>query len=76
MSTADMLREEGRMEGRTEGRVAAMREAVLVLLEARFVTVPVGLRDTVEGIADLDRLRKLLREGHSCADLEAFASSL
>ncbi|CAN5308386.1 hypothetical protein BH23VER1_BH23VER1_28380 [soil metagenome] len=73
MSTADMLREEGRMEGRTEGRtegVAAMREAVLVSLEARFVTVPVGLRDTVESIADLDRLRKLLRDAHSCADLE------
>lgn len=79
MSTADMLREEGLKEGRREGRVEAvmaLREAVGVTLAARFGVLPDGLREAIETLSDLDRLRAALRAAHGCPDLETFADSL
>jgi len=72
MSTAELLKEEGRKEGRKEGRVEALREAVLELLEARFSALPRTLKERIAVIEDIDRLRALLRAAHASPDLAAF----
>ncbi len=76
MSTAEMLKEEGRKEGQSEGRIEALQEAVLDLLETRFTTLPADLRQKVARIESVDRLRTLLREAYSCPDPGSFAAGL
>lgn len=76
MSTAEMLKEEGRKEGQSEGRIEALQEAVLDLLETRFMTLPADLRQKVARIESVDRLRTLLREAYSCPDPGSFAAGL
>jgi hypothetical protein len=56
MTTADMLRAEGRVEGRVEGRaegraetVAEVRETLLTGLEARGLTVTDDVRELIDG---------------------------
>lgn len=76
MSTAEMLREEGRREGQSEGRIEALQVAVLDLLETRFKTIPADLRRKVSRIDSEDRLRSLLREAYACTDTGSFAAGL
>ncbi len=84
MSTAEMLKEEGRkegrkegrQEGRAEGRQAALCDAVLDLLETRFEAVPAALRESVLRVADLNCLRGLVRRAAVCSSLEDFAAGL
>ena len=52
MSTAEMLREEGRAEGRQEGHLSALRDAVFDLLETRFTEIPAALRESVLRVND------------------------
>jgi len=66
MSTAEMLKEEGRQEGRAEGR-QALCDSVLDLLETRFHQFPPGLRDSVLQVQDLAQLRALVRRAGVCA---------
>lgn len=83
MSTAEMLREQGRAEGRQEGRVEGRAEgrqvlcaSVLDLLETRFEAVPDALRDSVLRVEDLAELRQLVRRAAVCASVEDFAAGL
>ena len=80
MSTAEMLKEEGRKEGRregqSEGRIEALQVAVLDLLETRFTTIPDDLRQKIAQVGSADRLRSLLREAYACPDPASFASRL
>ena len=64
------------LEGRQEGRLLALQENVLDVLVLRFETVPVGLGEAVRGIADEEKLRRLLRQAICCASVEDFASEL
>ena len=64
MSTAEMLRQEGR------------QEAILDALEIRFAHVPDGLRETIDAIHDESRLRSIHRAAIQAASLEDFARSL
>ena len=76
MSTAEMLREEGRAEGRQEGHLSALRDAVFDLLETRFTEIPAALRESVLRVNDLPQLRQLVRRAGVCASLEDFAAGL
>jgi len=80
MSTADILRQEGRQEGELKGEqggmILAQQQAVVEALEIRFDRVPEGLREEIERIVDSARLHALLRAAIRCADLESFAKEL
>jgi len=88
MSTAEMLKEEGRAEGRQEGRaegrqegrmeghLSALHDAVFDLLETRFTEIPAALRESVLRVNDLTQLRQLVRRAGVCASLEDFATGL
>ena len=80
MSTADILRQEGRQEGelrgRQEGEILARQQDVVEALEIRFDRVPDGLREEIGHIVDSSRLHALLRAAIRCVDLESFAKQL
>lgn len=92
MSTADMLIQQGLEQGlergleqglelglergREEGQVLARQLAVLEVLETRFGTMPPTVRAAVLGVADHERLRRLLRSAIRCPGLEEFARDL
>jgi predicted transposase YdaD len=65
-----------RQEGRQEGTLAASRQSVLEALDLRFGPIPDGLRDSLNAIADPEKLRALLRAAIVSDSLEAFAASL
>jgi predicted transposase YdaD len=80
MSTADILRQEGRQEGEQRGeqrgQILAKQQAVVEALEIRFDRVPDGLREEISHISDSARLHVLLRAAIRCADLESFVKDL
>ena len=80
MSTADILRQEGRQEGEQRGeqrgQIIARQQDVIEALEIRFERVPDGLREEISHIPDSARLHVLLRAAIRCADLESFAKEL
>ncbi|RFC51723.1 MAG: hypothetical protein DVB22_001339 [Verrucomicrobia bacterium] len=88
MTLAQKLHQEGRMEGRQDGieegfangerkgTLAASRQSVLEALDLRFGPVPDGLRDSLNAIADPEKLRALLRAAIVSDSLEAFTASL
>jgi predicted transposase YdaD len=69
-------KQEGRQEGELKGTLAASRQSVLEALDLRFGPIPDGLRDSIEAIADPEKLRALHRASIVADSLEAFASSL
>jgi predicted transposase YdaD len=92
MTLAQKLRQEGRIEGRQdgiqegfatgelrgrqEGTLSASRQSVLEALDLRFGPIPDGLRDSLEAIADPEKLRALHRAAIVSDSLEAFTDSL
>ena len=76
MSTADILRQEGRQEGEERGQVLAQQQAVVEALEIRFDQVPDGLREEIGHLVDSARLHVLHRAAIRCADLESFVKDL
>jgi hypothetical protein len=76
MSTADLLKQEGRQEGLQEGEILAKHQDILEVLEIRFVAIPSGLRDTILEITDVAKLRMLHRAAIQAADVETFSRSL
>jgi predicted transposase YdaD len=74
MSTAEMLKEEGRAEGRQEGHLSALRDAIFDLLETRFTEIPAEVRESVLRVTDLTHLRQLVRRAGVCASLADFAA--
>ena len=83
MSTAEMLKGEGRQEGRAEGRQEgraegrkALCDSVLDLLETRFKSVPLSLREAVLRVDDLSQLRRLVQLAAVSVSLDAFAAGL
>ena len=84
MTLAQHLRQEGiqegfatgKQEGRLEERTHSRRQSVLEALDLRFGPIPDGLRDSLNAIADPEKLRALLRAAIVSDSLEAFASSL
>ena len=61
---------------RQEGTLAASRQSVLEALDLRFGPVPDGLRDSIEAIADPEKLRALHRAAIISESLESFTASL
>ena len=80
MSTADILRQEGRQEGEQRGeqrgQILARQQGIIEALEIRFDRVPDGLREEIGHIVDSARLHALHRAAIRCADLESFAKEL
>jgi predicted transposase YdaD len=88
MTLAQKLHQDGRMEGRRDGieegfangelkgTLAASRQSVLEALDLRFGPIPDGLRDSLNAIADPEKLRALLRVAIVSDSLESFAASL
>jgi predicted transposase YdaD len=70
------LAEHLRQEGRQEGTLAASRQSVLEALELRFGSIPDGLRNSIEAIADPEKLRALHRAAIVSESLESFTASL
>ena len=69
-------KQEGREDGRMEERTHSRRQSVLEALDLRFGTIPDGLRDSIEAIADPEKLRALHRAAIISDSLESFAASL
>jgi hypothetical protein len=63
-------------EVKTLIRVRALRESVVVALEARLGPVPADIQAKLSAIADEARLQALHRLAVTCPDLEAFAAGL
>jgi hypothetical protein len=80
MTLAQQLRQEGfatgKQEGRLEERTHSRRQSVLEALDLRFGPVPEGLRDSLNAIADPEKLRALLRAAIVSDSLESFTTSL
>jgi predicted transposase YdaD len=88
MTLAQQLRQEGRhegiqegfatgkQEGRLEERTHSRRQSVLEALDLRFGPIPDGLRDSLNAIADPEKLRALHRAAIVSDSIEAFAASL
>ncbi len=73
MSTLiDRWKAEGRLEGREEGRVEDRRDSIVVILTARFDSVPESVRDTLQQISDLQRLEKLTALAATCDSVSRF----
>jgi hypothetical protein len=66
----------GLSKGRQEGRLETLREGVLDILEARFQSVPCGLREKLQEIRAESRLRRLHREAVLVENLDAFGAKL
>ncbi|MFB9728096.1 Rpn family recombination-promoting nuclease/putative transposase [Haloechinothrix salitolerans] len=62
VTTAEVLRSEGRTEGRTEGAVAAKAESVLTVLGARGITVSEAARARITQCTDLAQLETWVRQ--------------
>ncbi len=69
-------RQEGRREGRHEGEIHSRRQALQDVLEVRFSPLPVGLKEALAGISELERLEQLLKVAVVCPDLESFVLKL
>jgi predicted transposase YdaD len=80
MTLAQQLRQEGfatgKQEGRLEERTHSRRQSVLEALDLRFGPIPEGLRDSLNAIADPEKLRALLRAAIVSDSLESFTTSL
>jgi predicted transposase YdaD len=80
MTLAQKLRQEGiktgELKGRMEERTHSRRQSVLEALDLRFGPIPDGLRDSLNAIADPEKLRALLRAAIVADSLESFAASL
>ena len=84
MTLAQQLRQEGiqegfntgKQEGRMEERTYSRRQSVLEALDLRFGPIPHGLRDSLNAIADPEKLRTLHRTAIIADSLESFAASL
>ena len=76
MTLAQQLRQEGFATGELKGTLAASRQSVLEALDLRFGPIPDGLRDSLNAIADPEKLRALLRAAIVSDSLESFAASL
>lgn len=59
-----------------EVKVETGREVILIALDARFGTVPAGVRSKVVEITDPDRLGSLIPLAANCPDIAAFAANL
>jgi predicted transposase YdaD len=65
----------GRVAGLVEGETHGLRAAILETLELRFDEVPYEVRESLERIADLSRLRILHRLAVTAPSLSAFRSA-
>ncbi|MFN5962679.1 MAG: hypothetical protein ACK5CW_14440 [Verrucomicrobiota bacterium] len=70
------LAEHLRQEGRQVGTLVTSRQSVLEALELRFGSIPDGLRNSIEAIADPEKLRALHRAAIVSESLESFTASL
>ena len=73
-------REEGRAEGREEGReegiLLSRRDALIVLLKARFGEVSPAVEDKLKRVKSVSRLDELIFQASCAANPEEFAARL
>lgn len=69
MTTAEMLRREGRAEGRQEGKVQGKREALLLLLRQRFGRLAAAAVAIIDN-ADASELDGLFIKGITASSLD------
>lgn len=67
---------EGKAEGKVEGKAEGLGEAVLLVLEARFKTVPEKVREAVTSCTDSRRLDDLTVLAATCPSVDDFAAAL
>jgi hypothetical protein len=70
MSTADVIRAEGRAEGRVEGQAVERAEAVLRVLRVRGLAVSDEQRQRALGCTDLEVLARWLDRAVTAASAE------
>lgn len=80
MSTAELLKQEGRQEGRQEGqregRQEGQREAIKKLLKLRHQRVPAGLIEAIEAVRSAKDMDRLLIAAATSKTIEDFASQI
>ncbi len=75
MAYVTSIEQNGIERGIEKGQLMACRENILVLLEARFGTVPDDVRKRVNAEEDLLRLKAWHRLAGTCAKIEDFTMS-
>jgi hypothetical protein len=68
-SRAEGLRE-GRREGRAEGRTEGLAQGIVVLLEARDIEVPAGIRKRILSTHSLKQLNEWLRRAATASSAD------
>ena len=69
-------RAEGREEGREEGILLSRRDALIVLLKARFGEVSPAVEDKLKQVKSVSRLDELIFQASCAANPEEFAARL
>jgi predicted transposase YdaD len=72
MEIISSLRKEGRDEGRVEGRVEGKEEAITLLLQKRFSTLPLATTEKLDKLTEqqLNELVVAILDFQSFSDLE------
>jgi len=76
MTLADQYRQMGVEQGLFRGELKALHSLLFDVLEIRFQSVPVGLRNELSLIQDAQKLSELHRRAIQCATLEEFVAAL
>ena len=79
-----MAKEQGKVEGKLEGKLEGelvgeqktLRATIAETLQLRFGLLPVDLTTWIQGISDLEQLRRLQRQAVTCPSLDTFAEQL
>ena len=66
----------GEMRGEMRGKILEKQADILDALEVRFHRVPEGLKEVVEGIQEIPKLRDLHRHAILCESIEHFTEKL
>ncbi|MCX8511232.1 MAG: Rpn family recombination-promoting nuclease/putative transposase, partial [Chthoniobacteraceae bacterium] len=76
MTLADQYRQLGVEQGLFRGELKALHSLLFDVLEIRFQSVPLGLRNELSLIQDAQKLSELHRRAVQCATLEEFVAAL
>jgi len=66
----------GRQEGKQEGGLEEARISLIDILEEEFGVVPASLMDSIQGLQDIDVIRRMRRQALKASTLEEFQTCI
>ncbi|NUM32912.1 MAG: hypothetical protein HUU50_00060 [Candidatus Brocadiae bacterium] len=76
ISTADRIRQEGRIEGRIEGEIKGEIKAIVSILEMRFGARGLHRMKQIQQISDMEKLKQIFQDVRTAPDIETFEKRL